>query len=47
MRWAKHYHGYEVLFRKPEDWRPMVRPSYAYEDNIKMGFKEMEYDVME
>jgi len=35
--------GYEVLFRKPEDRRPMVRPSYTYEDNIKIGFKEMEW----
>jgi hypothetical protein len=25
----------------------LVRPSYTYEDNIKMCFKEMEYDVME
>lgn len=25
----------------------MVRSSYTYEDNIKMGFKEMQYDVME
>ena len=39
--------GYEVSFRKPEDRRPMVRPSYTYEDYIKVGFKEMEYVVME
>jgi len=39
--------GYEVLFIKPEDRRPMVRPSYTYEDNVKMNFKEMEYNVME
>jgi hypothetical protein len=38
---------YEVLFRKPEDRRQMVRRSCTYENNIKVGFKEMEYDVME
>jgi len=25
----------------------LVRPSYTYEENIKMSFKEMEYDVLE
>ena len=33
--------GYEILFRKSEGRRPMVRSSYTYEDNIKMGFKEI------
>jgi hypothetical protein len=33
--------AYEILVMKPEGKRPLGRPRYAWEDNIKMYHKEI------
>jgi len=49
MRWAGHvaHMGkssgiYRVLVGKPEGRRPLGRPRYRWEDNIKMNLQEVE-----
>jgi hypothetical protein len=51
MRWAGHVactgegRGvYRVLVGKPEGKRPLGRPRHRWEDNIKMGLREMGID---
>ena len=48
MRWAGHEARmgesrgvYRVLVRKPEGKRPLGRPRYRWEDNIKMDLREV------
>jgi len=48
MRWAGHIvhiwerRGiYRVLVQKPEGKRPLGRPRFRWEDNIKMGLQEV------
>ena len=38
---------YRVLVGKPEGKRPLVRPSRKWEDNIKMGLKEVGWAGMD
>jgi hypothetical protein len=51
MRWAGHVAGmgegrgvYRVLVGRPKGKRPLGRPRRRWEDNIKMGLKEIEVD---
>jgi hypothetical protein len=39
--------GYRVLVGKPEEERPLRRPRRRWEDNIKMDFREVEWESME
>ena len=46
MRWAGHVARmgerrgvYRILVRKPEGKRPLGRPRYRWEDDIKMGLQ--------
>jgi hypothetical protein len=48
MRWAGHVARigegrdmHRVLVGKPEGKRPVRRPRFRWEDNIKMGFQEV------
>jgi len=50
MTWAGHVVGmgekrgaYKVLVGKPEGNRPLGRPRYRWEDNIKMDIQEVEW----
>jgi hypothetical protein len=38
---------YRVLMKKPEGKRPLERPRYRWEDNIKMDLKEVGCGVMD
>jgi hypothetical protein len=38
---------YRVLVRKPEGKRPLGRPRYRWEDNIKMDLQEVECGDMD
>jgi hypothetical protein len=43
MRWAhmgEIRNAYKILVSKPEGKRPLGRPRYRREDNIKMGLKK-------
>ena len=49
MRWVEHVERMEeervvfkVLMGKPEGKRPLGRPRRSWENNIKMGFQEVE-----
>jgi hypothetical protein len=51
MRWAGHVARmgegrgvYSVLVGRPEGKRPLGRPRYRWEDNIKMDFREIGID---
>ncbi|KAJ4437465.1 hypothetical protein ANN_17609 [Periplaneta americana] len=51
LRWAGHVarmgesrNAYRVLVGRPEGKRPLGRPRRRWEDNIKMGLREMVYD---
>jgi hypothetical protein len=33
--------AYRIFVRRPEGKRPLGRPSHRYEDNIKMGLREI------
>jgi hypothetical protein len=33
--------SYQVLVRKPEEKKPLVRPRHRWEDSIKMDLKEI------
>jgi hypothetical protein len=48
MRWAGHVAcigevrgAYNILFGRPEGRRPLGRPRYRWEDNIKMDIREI------
>ena len=52
MRWAGHLArmgesriAYRVLVGKPEGRRPLGRSRLRWEDNIKMGLREMGWGV--
>jgi hypothetical protein len=52
MRWAGHLERmgegrgvYGVLIGRPEGKRPLGRPRHRWEDNIKMGLREIGIDV--
>jgi hypothetical protein len=54
MLWARHvactgeWRGvYRVLVGKPEGKRPLGRPRHRWEDNIKMGLREIGIDEAE
>ena len=54
MRWAGHVTRmgegrgvYRVLVGKPEGKRPLGRPRRRWEDNIKMGLKEVVWESMD
>jgi len=54
MRWAGHVARmgdkrdvYSVLVGKHEGKRPLGRPRYRWEDNIKMEIQEVESDGMD
>ena len=54
MRWARHMacigdrrESYRVLVGKPERKRPLERPGYILDDNIKMDLKKTEYKGVE
>jgi hypothetical protein len=34
---------YRILVGRPEGWRPLGRPRYRWEDNIKMHFQEVKW----
>jgi hypothetical protein len=34
-----------IFVGKPEGKRPLGRPKYTWEDNIKLGFKEIDLKV--
>jgi hypothetical protein len=38
---------YTVFIRKPEEKRPLRRPKYMWEDDIKMDHKEMQWKVLD
>jgi hypothetical protein len=38
---------YRALVRKPEGKRPLGRPRRGWEDNINLGFQEVECGVMD
>ena len=51
LRWAGHVermeqsrNAYRVLVGKPESKRPLGRPRYRWEDNIKMDLREVGCD---
>ena len=51
LNWAGHVarmeqsrDAYRVLVGNPEGKRPLRRPRYIWEDNIKMNLKEAGYD---
>ncbi|KAJ4441187.1 hypothetical protein ANN_11038 [Periplaneta americana] len=51
LRWAGHVahmgesrNAYRVLVGRPEGKRPLGRPRRRWEDNIKMGLREVGYD---
>jgi hypothetical protein len=44
--WEKK-NAYTVLLDVPEGKKPLGRPSYRWEDNIKMVLREMECSAME
>jgi transposase len=51
MRWAGHVacmgegrSVYRVLVGRPKGKRPLGRPRYRWEDNIKMGLREIGID---
>ena len=51
LRWAGHVarmeksrNAYRVLVGKPEGKRPLARPRRGWEDNIKMGLREVGCD---
>jgi hypothetical protein len=37
---------YNILVGKPEGKRPLGRPRRSLEDNIKMGFKGLGFDIV-
>ena len=54
VRWARHVacigdrrESYRVLMGKPEGERPLGRPGYKLDDNIKMDLKKTEYEGVE
>jgi hypothetical protein len=51
MRWAgnsahvgKMKNAYKILVGKPEGKRPLERPKHRWEDNVKLGLKEIGWD---
>jgi hypothetical protein len=44
--WAKR-NPYRILVGKPEGKRPLRRPRRRWVDNIKMDFREIEWDGMD
>jgi hypothetical protein len=53
MRWVGHVscmgeirYAYKILVRKSEGKRPLGRPRYRWEDNIKMNLREMRLEVV-
>jgi hypothetical protein len=53
MRWAGHVarmvakrNAYRMSVRNPEGKRPLGRPRRRWVDNIKMNFREIEWDGM-
>jgi hypothetical protein len=38
---------YRVLMGKPEGKRPLARPRYSWEDNIKMDLQEVGCELMD
>ena len=54
MRWARHVacigdrrESYRLLLGKPERKRPLVRPVYILDDNIKMDLNKTEHKGVE
>jgi hypothetical protein len=54
MKWAGHVarmgekrNAYRILVGKPEGKRPLGRPRRRWEDNIKMGRREIGWGCME
>ena len=52
LRWAGHVariprNAYKVLVEKPEGRRPLGRPRFRWEDNIKMDVREVGCDAGE
>jgi hypothetical protein len=37
--------SYSILVGKPEDIRPLARPRYSWEDNIRMDLWEIDWEV--
>jgi hypothetical protein len=37
---------YRILVGRPERRRPLGRPRHRWDDNIKMGLQEVEWDVL-
>jgi hypothetical protein len=35
--------AYKALVRKPEGRRPLGRPRHRWDNNVKMGFREMRW----
>jgi hypothetical protein len=48
-RWAGHVArvGRRLLVEKPEGKRPLGRPRYRWEDNVKMYLREMKWGGMD
>jgi hypothetical protein len=47
MRLVRHTDGCTVLVRKSEGKRELLRPGCREEDIIKMGFKEIGFEVVD
>jgi hypothetical protein len=54
MKWEGHVarmretrNAYRILVRKPEEKRPLGRPSRRWVDNIKMDLREIGWDGMD
>jgi hypothetical protein len=39
--------GYKILVRKPEGKRPLGRPRHKWEDNIRMDFRDIGWEVVD
>jgi hypothetical protein len=44
---AEKRNAYRILVRNPEEMRPLRRPRRRWEDNIRMGFRVIEWGGMD
>jgi hypothetical protein len=54
IRWAENVawmgemrNAYKILVSKPEDKTPFRRPSHRWEDNIRMGIREIGWEAVD
>jgi hypothetical protein len=46
-RTGKMENTYKILARKPEEKRPLGRPTHGWEDNIRMDLQEIEWESVD